>query len=52
MTWDPDSIEPPDLSHPEGWANPIEVSEIHLVLNTSLVENPKRNVIISKEMDN
>ena len=31
MTWDPDSIEPPDLPPLEGWAKPREVSAIDLV---------------------
>ena len=51
-TWDPDSIEPPDLPQSEGWANPREVSSIDLVLDTSLVANPTGNVSTSKELDN
>ena len=50
VTWDPDSIEPPDFPQPEGWAKPREVSEIDLVLDTSLVENPTVNFSTSKEL--
>ena len=52
MTWDPDSIDPPDLPYPEGWENPGEVSAIYLVLDTSFVANPTGNVSTSKELDN
>ena len=52
MTWESDSIEPPDLPQPEVWANPREVSVIYLVLGTSLVANPTGNVSTSKDLDN
>ena len=47
-----EKVNQPRVTGREVWAKPREVSEIDLVLDTSLVENPTGSVSTSKYMDN